>query len=224
MPLPPQSDASSDDPDAVRRHAPAVRLNRAPILAALDEILPRRGTVLEVGSGTGEHAAYFARHLSRLAWQPSERSDELLASISAWREGSDGQRPLPNLLPPMQLDLDLPEWPEVAGSTVAYPVAVVAINLVQAMPWSTVERLFDGAGKLLAPERVLYLYGPFRREGRHVSAGNEQLDRDLKSQYSDWGVRDLEALAELGATGWLDLTEVIHMPNNNFSLVFVRRR
>ncbi|MET4700838.1 hypothetical protein ABIE65_003880 [Constrictibacter sp. MBR-5] len=213
-----------DDSGDRRRYAPAAQLNRAPILGVLDEILPRRGTVLEVGSGSGEHAVYMASKLPGIVWQPSERDDASLASIEAWRMRSGLAGPLPNLLPPVRIDLAKEDWPADVPAEAAYPVAVVAINVLQASAWAAAVHLFAGAASLLMPDRLLYLYGPFRRGGQHTSMGNAQLDRDLRSQNEDWGVRDFEDVADLGAAHRLVLEEVVRMPNNNLSLIFARHR
>lgn len=227
MQQPPDPDQAGDDapddaPDA-RRYAPAAERNRAPILAVLDEILSRRGTVLELGSGTGEHAAYMADHLPGIVWQPSERDAEALASIAAWRDRSGPDAPLPNLLPPATLDLLDADWSATVPADAAYPVAIVAINVLQASSWTAACNLFAGAERLLMPDRLLYLYGPFRREGQHTSMGNAELDRELRGRDPDWGVRDFEAVADLGAAHGLRLEEVVRMPNNNLSLIFVKR-
>lgn len=229
----PTADISGDAPGGetpqqagdARRFAPAVQRNRGPILGVLDEILPRRGTILEVGSGTGEHAAFLAAQLPGIVWQPSEHDPGLLASIEAWRLRSGGiAGPLPNLMPPATLDLARPGWTAEVPPVAAYPVAIVAINVLQASVWSVAEHLFAGAEALLMPDRLLFLYGPFRREGQHVSMGNAELDRDLRAQNPEWGVRDLEQVAALGERHRLPLQEVVRMPNNNLALVFIRRR
>ena len=136
-----------------RRYAPAAQLNRAPILGVLDEILPRRGTVLEVGSGSGEHAVYMASKLPGIVWQPSERDDASLASIEAWRTRSGLTGPLPNLLPPVRIDLEREDWPAEVPAEAAYPVVVVAINVLQASAWGAAENPFAGAAGLLMPDR-----------------------------------------------------------------------
>lgn len=207
-----------------RVYAPAAQLNRAPILGVLDEILPRRGTVLEVGSGSGEHALYMASKLPGIVWQPSERDVTSLSSIEAWRVRSVGSGPLPNLLPPVRIDLAQDGWVDDVPPHAAYPVAVIAINVLQASSWAVAQNLFAGAARLLMPDRLLYLYGPFRRGGQHTSMGNAQLDRDLRARDAEWGVRDFEDVADLGAAHRLVLEEVVRMPNNNLSLIFARHR
>ncbi|MFN4089608.1 MAG: DUF938 domain-containing protein [Alphaproteobacteria bacterium] len=214
----------TERPDDPRRSAPAVQFNRAPILEVLDGLLPRRGTVLEVGSGSGEHAVYLAARLPGIVWQPSERDPDALASIGAWRLRSGLSGPLPNLHAPVRIDLGLPDWTADVPAEAAYPVALVGINVIQATPWESVRHLFAGAERLLVPDRVLFLYGPFRRGGQHTSMGNAQLDRELRERDPAWGVRDMEAVADLGALHRLTLEEVVRMPNNNLSLVFTRRR
>jgi len=224
MQQPPEHDGPTVDVGDARRYAQAAQLNRAPILGVLDEILPRRGTVLEVGSGSGEHAVYMASKLPGIVWQPSERDEASLSSIEAWRVRSGPSGALPNLLPPVRIDLAQDGWVDDVPAHAGYPVAVVAINVLQASSLAAAQNLFAGAARLLMPDRLLYLYGPFRREGQHTSMGNAQLDRDLRSQNEDWGVRDFEDVADLGAAHRLVLEEVVRMPNNNLSLIFARHR
>lgn len=192
-------------------HAPATARNRDPILEVLRRVLPPTGLVLEVASGSGEHAAWFAPRLPGLTWQPSDADAVARESIEAWR----GAAATPNLLPP--LDLDVRRWP--------WPVeradAVVAINMIHISPWQSTEGLLRGAAALLDPGAPLVLYGPFRREGRHTAPSNEAFDADLRTRDPAWGVRDLEAVAE--AADAFDLDEVVAMPANNLTVIFRRR-
>jgi len=210
--------------DDRRRRAPAAGRNREPIMEVLRTRLPARGTVLELASGTGEHAVFLAHHLARLTWQPSDRDPEMLASIEAWRR-QPGFRPgpVPNLLPPLELDVSAPGWPAAAAAAARFPIALVCINLLHVAPWETAQSLFVGAGELLMAGRLLFLYGPFKVEGRHTSLGNAAFDRSLRKENEQWGLRDLEAVQGLGEANRLDLEEVIEMPANNLALVFRRR-
>ena len=215
------SNEVSADP---RRRAEAAERNKEPILRALQSRLPARGTVLEVASGTGEHAVFLAHHFPRLTWQPSERDPAMLSSIAAWRE-RPGFRPGPveNLRAPIPLDLGDPAWPGATLAAARFPVAVVAVNLLHVAPWRVAENLFAGAGELLVGGRMLFVYGPFLVAGKHTSPGNASFDRTLRKENSDWGLRDVADLEILGEANQLELAEVVEMPVNNRSLVFRRR-
>jgi Protein of unknown function (DUF938) len=189
---------------------PALR-NRTPILDVLRRILPPRGTVLEIASGTGEHAAFFAAELPHLTWQPSDRDPDALASIQAHREAAQ----LPNLLPPLTLDVAAARWP------VAEADAIVSINMIHIAPWAAAEGLMAGAERLRAP--VLYLYGPFKEDGRHTAPSNLAFDESLRARDRDWGVRDLGEVVDLGRRHGLEFIERVAMPTNNLSVVFRRR-
>lgn len=186
--------------------------NWDPILSVLRSALPSTGTVLEIASGTGEHAVYFAAALPHLTWQPSDQGKQALRSIAAHREISG----LPNLLAPLSLDAAAPEWP------VEQADAVVAVNMVHISPWPATQGLMAGAGRVLSPGGVLYLYGAYKENGAHTAPSNEAFDRDLRRRNPEWGVRDLEEVADLASTHGLELVERIPMPANNLSLVFRR--
>lgn len=190
--------------------SPAVARNREPILAVLRRMLPAHGTVLEIASGTGEHAVHFAAGLPELAWQPTEIDADALASISAHCMSAR----LPNLLPPLELDACSPRWP------VGRADAVVAINMIHIAPWTAAEGLMAGAARVLAPGGVLYLYGPFKENGRHTAPSNAGFDASLRAYDPEWGVRDLGEVCALAHRHGLDLVERIPMPANNLSVVF----
>jgi SAM-dependent methyltransferase len=193
--------------------SPSTARNREPILAVLRRVLPARGTVLEIASGTGEHAVHCAAALPGLSWQPTDREAEALASIAAHR----AEAGLPNLLAPLALDVTAPLWP------VRRADAIVAINMIHIAPWRAAEGLMDGAGRVLAPGGVLYLYGPFMEDGRHTAPSNAAFDESLKARDPAWGVRDVAVVAELAARHGLGLDERVAMPANNLSLVFRKR-
>ena len=199
-------------PDA-RQSAPATQRNREPILAVLCEELPTSGLVLEVASGTGEHAVWFAQALPGLTWQPSDPSREALASIAAWRE-LEGT---PNLLAPLELDSASDIWP------IAQADALVCINMVHISPWGATEGLMRGAGRLLGKGAPLVLYGPYRRAGHPLEPSNVAFDESLKARDSRWGLRELEAVAECAAAEGLTLSQVIEMPANNLAVIFRKR-
>ena len=192
--------------------SPSAARNRDPILAVLRRVLPRAGTVLEIASGTGEHAVHFAAALPHLTWQPTDQDEQALSSIAAHRMASG----LPNLLPPLRLDATAPNWP------VEQADAVVAINMVHISPWRATQGLIAGAGRVLPPGGVLYLYGAYKENGAHTAPSNEAFDQDLRRRNPEWGVRDLDELTQLARTQGLDLAERIAMPANNLSLVFRR--
>ena len=193
-----------------RRFAPATVRNRGPILAILRQELPESGLVLEVASGTGEHAVQFARALPGLVWQPSDPSPDALRSIAAW-SAAEG---LENVLPPIALDAAAPAWP------IARADALVCINMVHISPWAATEGLMQGAGHLLAVGAPLCLYGPFRQAGMPIAPSNAAFDCDLRSRNPDWGLRDLEAVADCAKEQGLRLERVVEMPANNLTLVF----
>ncbi len=199
-----------------RRFAPATARNREFILAVLHRILPQTGVLLEIGAGSGEHAAYMAGRFPGIAWTPSDPDREARASIDAWRDHVGVE----NLASALELDAAAERWP-VDGSAARLD-AMLAINVVHISPWSTAVGLFRGAGRLLRSGGVLYLYGPYRIEGEHTARSNEAFDQSLRARDARWGVRDLEALVELASAAGLVLSERVPMPANNFSLVFRR--
>ncbi|MGF1611885.1 MAG: DUF938 domain-containing protein [Kiloniellales bacterium] len=195
-----------------RLYAPATQRNRYPILDVLERVLPRDGLVLEVASGSGEHAVWFAQRLRPLQWQPSDADPDMRCSIAAHA----GDAGCATLLPPLALDVTDPDWPITAAD------AVVCINLLHIAPWAAAQGLMDGTARLLPAGGVLYLYGPFKGGGRDTAPSNEAFDASLRTQSPDWGLRELKAVGELAASHGLVLREVIEMPANNLSLVFVK--
>ena len=195
------------------RTAPATARNRDPILTVLRRVLPQAGTVLEIASGTGEHAIYFAAALPHLAWQPTDRDPAALASIAAHREMAR----TPNVLPPLALDVCELPWP------VSRMEAVVCINMIHISPWRSAECLISGAAELLAPGAMLFLYGPYMEDGRHTAPSNAAFDASLRAQNPDWGVRDLGDVRKLADEHGFDFVERVAMPANNLSVVFRRR-
>ena len=196
----------------MKREAPAAARNRQPILEVLCDRLPGRGLVLEVTSGTGEHALHFAAALPGLVFQPSDPDPDARASIDAWVADSS----LPNLRPALALDASRPDWPVAAAD------AILCCNMIHISPWASAVGLVAGAGRILPPGGLLYLYGPYRRGGRHTAPSNEAFDADLKRRNPAWGVRDLEAVAALAAEAGLGDPEIVEMPANNLSVMFRR--
>jgi len=186
--------------------------NKDPILEVLRRVLPPRGVVLEIASGTGQHIIHFAKALSGLTWQPSDPDADLRKSIGLRIEEED----LANASTPLELDVTRLPWPMLAAD------AVVCINLIHVAPWSATYALFEGAKALLSAKHVLFLYGPYRRFGQHTSESNERFDSDLRAHNQEWGLRDIEAVSELALARGFVLSEIVEMPANNFSLVFKR--
>ncbi len=200
---------SSNPPDQ-RRHAPATARNKTPIFAILSRVLPPEGVVLEVASGTGEHAVFLASALPALIWQPTDPDPLALASIAAHRQAAGP----PNLRSPVQLDASQNDWPvEVAD-------AIVCINMIHIAPWSACEGLMMGAARVLPPDGRLYLYGPFLQAGVPTADSNLRFDADLRARNPAWGIRDLSDVDTLAKRHGLGLEEVFAMPANNLSVVF----
>ena len=191
---------------------PSAERNKDPILHLLTRVLPSRGVVLEIASGTGQHLIHFAKALSGLTWQPSDADAELRKSIAL----RIAEERLANVKTPIALDVMRRPWPLVAAE------AVVCINLIHVAPRSATQALFDGAKTLLPGGSVLFLYGPYRRFGQHTSPSNERFDSDLRAHDPEWGLRDMEDVSEVALARGFVLQEVVEMPANNFSLVFRR--
>jgi SAM-dependent methyltransferase len=201
-----------------KHFAPAAERNRESILAVLQRVLPGSGTVLEVASGTGQHAAHFAARLAPHCWQPSDADPANLASIEAWRAECRAG----NLLPALQLDVTSSPWPVERDRPTPPITAIVAINLVHIAAWHVTEALMDGAARNLPQGGVLYLYGPYMRAGRHTAASNAEFDEMLRRQNPGWGVREVEAVVDCAASRGLVLAEAVDMPANNLSVIFTR--
>jgi len=195
-----------------KRHAPATARNREPILDVLRAVLPERGKVLEIAAGSGEHAAHFSVALPDIIWQPTDTDPDCLASIDAWA----AEAGLANLRPAARLDVVTGPWPD---GNAAFD-AVFCCNLIHIAPWAACLGLMAGAGRVLTPEGILVLYGPFAVDGRHTAPSNAAFDASLRAQNPEWGVRDLAAVAAEAARHGLELEQRIAMPANNLSLVF----
>jgi cyclopropane fatty-acyl-phospholipid synthase-like methyltransferase len=188
--------------------SPAAARNRQPIFDVLSTILPEQARILEVASGSGEHGVHAAGAKPGWVWQPSDPNPEARSSISAWREHAG----LDNLCEPLPLD--------VSGIWPAGPFdAVVAINLVHISPWEVTEALMARSAQRLREGGVVYLYGPYRRDGRHTAQSNAAFDADLKARDPSWGVRDLERVVDEAQQHGFMLEQTIAMPANNFSVV-----
>ena len=195
-----------------RRHAPAAERNREPIAACLAEMLPEAGTVLEIASGSGEHALYFARRFPALGWLPSDPDPDAIRSIAAWRE-AEGP---PNLREPLALDASAAEWP------VASADAMLCVNMVHISPWEATEGLFAGAASVLQAGAPLIVYGPFVASDIETAPSNLAFDRTLKMRDPRWGLRDVDEVASLARRSGLELAGRRQMPANNLLLHFRR--
>lgn len=196
----------------MKQHAPATERNRDPIAAVLAEELPQTGIVLEVASGTGEHAVHFAAAFPHLQWQPSDPDGDSLASIAAWREEYAGD----NLLAPLQIDAAADRWPVSAAD------AIYCCNMVHISPVAATLGLLAGAQRLLPAGAPLVLYGPYLEDGVETAASNLAFDASLKQRNSGWGLRSAEWLDRLAAAQSLIRTRRVPMPANNLLLVYRR--
>lgn len=196
-----------------RRSAPAALRNREPIAEVLRDWLPRTGLVLEIASGTGEHAVYFAEQFPALEWQPSDIHPEALSSIEAWRKTAG----LPSLRAPLVIDSASPDWPIQSAD------ALLSINMVHISPWASALGLLDASERLLAPGAPLILYGPWLSDEVTAAPSNLDFDADLKSRDPQWGLRKVEDLAAAARQRSLELIETRAMPANNMMLLLRRR-
>lgn len=199
----------TDDP---RRHSPAAERNAEPILAELQRLLPPCGLLLEVASGTGQHAAHCSAGLPGWQWQPSEADADALPSIGAWCQG------LPRVLPPLQLDVMQPQWPGV----LAQLDAIYCANLIHIAPWACCTALMQGAARHLAPQGLLLTYGPYLEDAVPTAPGNRAFDADLRARNPAWGLRRREDVQAEAARAGLRLRERVAMPANNLLLVWAR--
>jgi hypothetical protein len=200
--------------DTPRQHSPAAERNGPPILAQLQRLLPPQGLLLEIASGTGQHAALCSSGLPGWRWQPSDGPDGALASISAWCAG------LPRVLPPIRLDVLQATWPSVADSV----DAVFCANMIHIAPWACTAGLMQGAARHLSDAGLLITYGPYLEDGVPTAAGNLAFDADLASRNPQWGIRHLSAVAAQARQAGLQLRERVALPANNLLLTWGRAR
>lgn len=200
--------------DDARRHAPAAARNREPILNVLRNHLPQRGLVLEIASGTGEHITHIARASDpALVFQPSDADPAARTSIDAWTSALG----LQNVRPAIAIDAASEDW------LVPFADAVLCINMIHIAPWAATIGLVRGGARVLGPGGLLYLYGPFRRQGRHTAPSNKHFDLDLRRRDPAWGVRDVKAVAAQAAAEGFAPPLIEEMPANNLSLIFRRQ-
>jgi len=208
------------EPDG-RLDAAAFHRNHAPIWAVLEKFLAgQSGDVLEAGSGTGQHVVHFARHTPGITWWPSDFNEAHLKSIEAWRAHAG----LANIRPPLAIDLTDPAWCRqmTDGSGPPTLTAVFCANVIHIAPWRVAEGLFAGAGRYLKSGGRFFLYGPFKRDGKHTAVSNAVFDTSLRQGNPEWGVRDIADVEQLAAQHGLALQEAVEMPANNMILIFAR--
>src|ERR1700686_861772 len=206
-----------------RLDAPAFHRNHEAIRATLQLFLAgKSGDVVEAGSGTGQHVVDLAHHFPEIIWWPSDLNDQHLKSIAAWRAHAG----LANIRPPLRIDLSDPLWCSQMhdGSGPGQLLAVFCANVIHIAPWRVAEGLFAGAGHYVRADGRLFLYGPFKRDGKHTALSNAAFDANLREGNPEWGVRDIEALQELAVAAGLALGDIAEMPANNLILVFERKR
>ncbi len=204
-------------PDPRALNAPATERNREAIASALERWLPappEEARVLEVSSGTGQHACYFARRSPHVRWQPTERDTSMFGSIRAWTVDAG----VDNVAPPLELDVEARPWPVQSADI------IVNINMIHIAPWSACLALLDGASSVLEPVGRLFMYGPYKIGGSHTAPSNEAFDRDfLRAQDPEWGVRDLDEVIAEARTRGLEHQATVEMPANNLSVIYQRR-
>jgi SAM-dependent methyltransferase len=208
------------EPDG-RLDAPAFHRNHQAIWSVLQKFLEgKSGDVVEAGSGTGQHVVDFAGRTPEITWWPSDLNAQHLKSIDAWRAHAG----LPNIRPPLRIDLADPAWCAQMhdGSGPGKFLAVFCANVIHIAPWRVAEGLFEGASRYLRADGRLFLYGPFKRGGKHTAVSNAVFDASLREGNPEWGVRDVEAVEQLAGKAGLVLIEIAEMPANNLVLVFAR--
>ncbi len=213
-------DGGPVEPDG-RLDAAAFHRNHAPIWAVLQKFLAgKSGDVLEAGSGTGQHVVHFAHHSPDIIWWPSDLHAAHLRSIAAWRAHAG----LTNIKPALRIDLSDPAWCPAMhdGSGPSQLLAVFCANVIHIAPWRVAEGLFTGAARYLRSDGRLFLYGPFKRDGKHTALSNAVFDTSLRERDAEWGVRDIVDVEKLAASESLALIETVQMPANNLILVFER--
>ena len=193
----------------VKRYAPATERNRDVIAETLVNVLPAQGLVLEIASGTGEHAVHFAQLFQGLTWQPSDPDPIAIASINAWR----GDCAVANVRSAMLLDASA-DWP------IAHADAVVCINMAHISPWAATVGLLRNAARILPQSAPLFIYGPFRQHDVPLAEGNATFDAALRQQNVEWGLRYVEDITKEARDVGLTLDQIISMPSNNLSLIF----
>lgn len=202
--------------DDGRQHSPSAQRNATPILEVLKSCLPKKGTVLEIAAGSGEHSVTFAPEFPDLFWLATDPAEDKLESISAWHKF----KPSANLLAPVTLDAAAEKW-AVEGIDLPAPITgIVCVNMIHVSPWKAGQGLLAAAGRILQKNGILYLYGAFMMGGKHTAPSNVEFDAMLKKTDPEWGLRNLEDVEAVANKNGLKLIGVTPMPANNFSVVF----
>ena len=197
-----------------KQYAPATQRNREPILEVLLRVLPLSGDILEIASGTGEHCIFFAPAFSPRKWFPSDPNPIARDSIEAWRKDSL----IENIQSPLNINAGNSNWGiEEENRNIT---TIININMIHISPWSACLGLMGGAKRILPSGGVLYLYGPYKQEGRHTAVSNESFDQSLRSQNPEWGVRNLEDVIKIAEDKGLIFQKKVEMPANNLSVIF----
>lgn len=196
----------------MKRFAPATERNSTAIMDVLRQVLPTKGDVLEIASGTGQHVVFFAPIFPSLRWHPTDVDDVSLDSIEAWLDDAG----TPNIASPQRLDVTSEAWP------LARADAIVCCNMIHIAPWSACLGLFAGAGRVLPKDGVLFLYGPFLQTGAETAQSNLDFNTSLKSRNPEWGIRSLDKVTKVAEANGLQLKRIVTMPANNLSLVFIK--
>ncbi|RDD62313.1 DUF938 domain-containing protein [Ferruginivarius sediminum] len=205
--------SSGEQPCDPRLHAPATQRNREPILDVLSRVLPGSGIVLELASGTGEHAIWLAQHLRPLVWQPSDADPDMRRSIDAHARLAGAR----NIRPALAIDVTSRPWP------IEFASAAVCVNLLHISPWTATEGMFAGCAEILPAGAPIAIYGPFKRHGQHTAESNARFDSSLRASDSSWGVRDVDDVSTVAERHGFVLEEIVEMPANNLILVFRRQ-
>lgn len=200
-----------------KQYAPATQRNREVILEVLLEVLPAKGTILEIASGTGEHAVFFAPHLKPRRWLPSDPNPLARDSVAAWMEDAG----CGNLDSPIEIDASMPIWLVETDAKPQTPItAMVNINMIHISPWLSCLGLMAGANRILTAGGILYMYGPYKINGQHTAPSNEAFDASLRSQNPEWGIRDLDQVIAAAKAENLNFLKTVQMPANNLSVIF----
>ncbi len=196
-----------------RLYRPATQRNKEPILEVLRSVLPERGLLLEVASGSGEHAVFFAGHFPGLEWRPTDPDEASRNSIAAWT-ASEGVQ---NVRAPLNLDVTRAQWPIDTADT------MLCVNMIHIAPWEATKGLMRGAGRVLGSGAPLILYGPYKRGDRPLEPGNVSFDERLRGEDPSWGLRELDDVAALADVNGFDLERMVEMPANNLTVIFRKR-
>ncbi len=196
-----------------KKYAPATNRNRQPILEILEQIIPDKGNILEIASGTGEHSLFFAPHFPEQKWIPSDKQSECIASINAWKEDC----PTENIEVPLCIDVIKKLWHQPLLSRGIK--VIICINMIHISPWSAYLGLVKGAKEILPINGLVYLYGPYKINNQHTALSNQEFDRYLQTQDGTWGVRNWEDIESIANDNNFVLENKITMPANNFSLI-----